>query len=532
MHAKGKIHMKLKRDKIPATVEALKVRQWLSSWDEVTFDPKVWQTRPAPHFYLFSLKASYLKALTGVYRRSTKGGRSRVKDPNVQRGYEEERSVTIRRFVEFGYPVCEMRGGRRPGIESKDLLKPGWLPTAIIVNILTEGETRNGTKIPSADLARVEERGPGATIHLPNNFSGENWSPSQVYPMEVIDGQHRLWAFEDFNPGDDFELPVVAFHGLDHSWQAYIFWSVNITPKRINRSLAFDLYPLLRQQSWLDKFAGHSIYRETRCQELVEVLWAHAKSPWYQRINMLGEKREAREYKGPTVSQAAWIRSLMASFVKQWNEGGRRMGGLFGAPAAADVALMQWNRPMQAAFLIYAGDALLRSIRSGKFEWAKSLRRGNNLGLYQEDDPAFYGEHSLITTDQGIRGFLSVVNDLCYWQATSRHLSLLDWQWEDVRSNSSRAASDATSEASVTAAIESLRRTQIAGLLDEIADKLASFDWRTSSAPGLAENEKLQKGALRGSAGYKEMRRQLLSHLASQSGTVARSAQGVLKALK
>ena len=55
---------------------------------------------------------------------------------------------------------------------------------------------------------------------------------------------------------------------------------------------------------------------------------AHPQSPWYQRINMLGEKRDTREYKGPTVSQAAWIRSLMASFVKQWEGMGTKIGGL------------------------------------------------------------------------------------------------------------------------------------------------------------------------------------------------------------
>lgn len=523
--------MSSKKAQIPTAVEALKVRQWLPTWNEVIFDSKAWQERPDPHFYLFSMKASYLKALTGVYRRSIKGGKSRIKDPNVQRGHEEERSAVIRRFVQFGYPICEMNE-KQAERESKDLRKPGWLPTAAIVNILTKGAERNGVKIPTTDLATVEEDGSKATIHLPANFSGEDWKPSQVYPMEVIDGQHRLWAFEDFDPGDDFELPVVAFLGLDRSWQAYLFWSVNITPKRINRSLAFDLYPLLRQQSWLDKFAGHSIYRETRCQELVEALWAHPESPWYQRINMLGEKREAREYKGAVVSQAAWIRSLMASFVKQWEGMGIRIGGLFGAPASAHVPLLQWNRPMQAAFLIYAGNAFLRRVKDAKYDWTKSLRKSGGLGLLPEDDPAFYGDNSLIATDQGVRGFLFVVNDLCYWQAHARHLSLTEWRWEDVMAESSDSKIDAMSEACVTAAIKSLRKTPIARFLDEIAEGLTSYDWRTSSASDLTEKERLQKAVLRGSGGYRELRQQLLFHLASQSGMVAKSAQNIRNVLR
>jgi hypothetical protein len=52
---------------------------------------------------------------------------------------------------------------------------------------------------------------------------------------------------------------LVAFHGLDLSWQAYLFWTINIKPKRINPSLAFDLYPLLRSENWLDKAEGHFV---------------------------------------------------------------------------------------------------------------------------------------------------------------------------------------------------------------------------------------------------------------------------------
>ena len=378
-------------------------------------------------------------------------------------------------------------------------------------------------------MIQIEENSGRTYLRLPNDFSGVGWEPHQVYPMEVIDGQHRLWAFEGFDPGDAFELPVVAFHGLDNGWQAYLFWSVNITPKRINRSLAFDLYPLLRQQTWLDKFAGHSIYRETRCQELVESLWAHPRSPWYQRINMLGERKESREYKGPTVSQAAWIRSLMASFVKQWEGTGTRIGGLFGAPATAHEPVLPWNRPMQAAFLIHAGVALQSSIEKTKVEWAKSLRRVKEPGLLTEDDPAFYGEYSLISTDQGIRGFLLVVNDLCYVQRTQ--LDLINWRWEDIVAGNKTGKIEATDEGCVTAAIKSLEKTTVARFIGEIADALSIYDWSSSSTPGLSEAQRLQKSALRGSGGYRELRRQLLLHLAKRGGRIGEAAQEVMGSL-
>ena len=113
--------------------------------------------------------------------------------------------------------------------------------------------------------------------------------------------------------------------------------------------MAFDLYPLLRQEEWLNKFAGHSIYRETRCQELVEGLWSHPESPWHERINMLGETSQQLGASIPMVTQAAWIRSLMASFVKGWAKDGERIGGLFGASRSSDeLALL--NRAMQLHF--------------------------------------------------------------------------------------------------------------------------------------------------------------------------------------
>ena len=496
------------------TIPALKVRQWLPLWDSVPFDVKALQAKPEKHFYLCSIKAGDLKALTGVYRRSVRQGTARARDPNVQRGHEEDRSMLIREFVQSGFPWCEMSESKRRAEGAADLRKPGWLPTAILVNILRPREIRNGVEIPESDLVRVDDNGKIATLRLPNKFAGPSWEPQKVFPLEVIDGQHRLWAFEDFDPGNDFELPVVAFHGLDRSWQAYLFWSVNITPKKINRSLAFDLYPLLRQQSWLDKFFGHPIYRETRCQELVEALWSHPDSPWYRRINMLGERREVRDYKGPAVTQAAWIRSLFASFVKQWEGAGTRVGGLFGAPPTGHGSVLPWNRAMQAAVLIFAGTALRKAIKDSHGAWAKNVREVDRAELFPGDDRAFYGEFSLLSTDQGIRGVLFTVNDLCF--VRSDRLRLAEWRWETVSPRMKAGDRVATDEEAVSAALRSFIKTNAAKFISEIAIGLASYDWRTSSTPGLTAQEQLRQSVFRGSSGYRELRKQLLAHLATK----------------
>lgn len=509
-------------------VPVIRVKQWLPEWDTIHFDQDAQQAKPIPYFFLCAIKAKDLKALTGVYRRSTKGGLARAKDPNVQRGHDEARSQIIREFVKFGYPWCEMSDARRESPAAKNLQKPGWLPTAILVNILPEAARRNGRTIDDRDRVRVEGKGDIGTLRFPDNYTdGSTWEPTSVFPLEVIDGQHRLWAFDDYDPGDDYELPVVAFFDLDRSWQAYLFWSVNITPKKINRSLAFDLYPLLRREDWLDQFAGHSIYRETRCQELVEALWSSEASPWHDRINMLGEKKADRERQVPMVTQAAWIRSLMATFVKQWDGGASKIGGLFGAGKNNDDLLLPWNRPMQAALLIYAGSALKKAIEKCSKPWAKDLREASYPRLFQEgDDLAMFGENSLLSTDQGIRGFLFVVNDLLFVSEEELHLS--EWTWESVYSKASAKRLPATEENAQAMALASFAKTDVARFIDDAVRSLADYDWRTSSTPEISEELRREKLVFRGSSGYRELRKQLLEHLSDSKGLVGKAAKKVL----
>lgn len=493
-------------------IPLLKVKQWLPSWDDVKFDKKANQAKPEPHFYMFAMKATELKALTGIYRRSTSTRTPRADDPNVQRSHDERRSDDIRDFVKFGFPWCELSESRRQSENFDNLRKPGWLPTAIVVNIIPRSDPRN---ISADDVIELEETS-SLQLLLPKSFTGKEWEYSSIAPLEVIDGQHRLWAFDEFDDDNDFELPVVAFHGLDRSWQAYLFWSINITPKRIKQSLAFDLYPLLRTQDWLDKFEGHSIYRETRSQELVESLWSHPKSPWCERINMLGE----RGNRFPMVSQAAWINSLMATLIKSWENRVGAAGGLFGTPRGSDAQVLGWNRAQQAAFLIMAGVSLRQSVKESKSVWASELRKVGGDELFaKNDDIAFYGKHTLISTDQGIRGFLTIVNDL-FW-LLDEDLGLSDWGKEKMRA--------ATDEDAVSLELKAIEKTPFIGFMKKLCTTLAEFDWRSSSAPGLSEDQRLRQAVYRGSSGYRELRIQLLRHLSKEKSQVGIAAKDVLK---
>jgi DGQHR domain-containing protein len=490
-------------------VPAIRVKQWLRGWDKIEFDANEHRRKPPPHFFLFSLPARELRSLSGIARRSSTGLTPRAADLGIQRQHEPERSEEIAKFVEYGFPWSTLSESKRNSSEFNDLRKPGWLPTAIVINILDAGDVRGAGTVAGKDLVRIEVTDDMSKIVLPYGEWTHSWRPQGVPPFEVIDGQHRLWAFD--NADADFQLPVVAFHSLDISWQAYLFWTINIKPKRINPSLAFDLYPLLRAEDWLDRAEGHAVYRETRAQELTEALWSNEESPWYDRINMLGEKSN------PWVTQSAWIKSLTATFVRPWGGGASRLGGLFGSRLREGEEVLGWSRAQQAAFLIFAWQQLRLAIKQSTEPWAHNLRL---LAIKPKepkpaDDPAFYSPYSLITTDQGVRGFLHVLNDLCFVRASK--LDLRSWQIE-------RQAGANDSDA-VTLALGSLRKHLVASFISDLTKALAGFDWRTSSTPALPEDLRREKLVFRGSSGYKEIRTQLIEALQRADGPVAETAE-------
>lgn len=495
-------------------IAALKVHQWLAGWDKIPFSKSDHRAKPQPHFLIFSMSAQELRSLSGISRRQASSVSSRAAELGIQREHDAERSEEITRFVEYGFPWSTLSEAKRKTAEFHDLRKPGWLPTAIVINILQKDDDRYGHKVAPDELITIDENDGAVSLRLPYAQWSKKWEPTEVPPLEVIDGQHRLWAFGKESNASNFEVPVVAFIGLDISWQAYLFYTINIKPKRINQSLAYDLYPLLRTEDWLDRAEGHQIYRETRSQELTEALWSYNASPWYDKINMLGERGNR------WVTQSAWIKTLMATLVRPWEGKGKKIGGLYGSRMSDNGEVLRWSRAQQAAFLIFAWQQLRVAINRVDKGWAKRAREEakNSAGLFgHNEDAAFYGQHSLLMTDQGVRGYLHVLNDLCFLAAAKQKLN--DWQL-----NKEAAASD---DKAVAEALKSLAKLGIAKYVEEIAEGLATFDWRTSAATDLSSEERKAKLVYRGSSGYKELRADLLRHLHSRSGDVGRHAKSL-----
>jgi hypothetical protein len=80
--------------------------------------------------------------------------------------------------------------------------------------------------------------------------------------------------------------------------------------------------------------------------------------------------------------------------------------------------------------------------------------------------------------------------------------------------------------------VKSLAKTKVGAFLGDIAEGLARFDWRSSAAPGLSQQEITLKQSLRGNGGYKVMRRLLLEHLSAAKGEVGSSAKSVSSLLR
>ena len=500
-------------------IPAIRVKQWLKEWDDYEFDEESRQRKPQPYFYMCSMPAPLLRRLSGVRRRQASG--PRAADLGIQRGHDQRRSSEITRFIKAGYPFARLNTSQQDRFPK--LRKPGWLPTAVVANLVGTKTAGDGMSIVPCDLITVEY-GPENTFSLvlPDGAEKPDWEPNTkgFDPIEIIDGQHRLYAFsEDQELSGDFELPVVLFEDLDISWQAYLFWSINVSPKRINPSMAFDLYPLLRTADWLDHVEGPMTYRETRAQELTEALWGHPESPWRTRIGMLGREKGK-------VTQAAFVRSLTLSFVRGWATSYRTgIGGFFGTEQSAErTDVLKWNRAQQAAYLIAIWSSLERAIATSNDEWVEFLRAATpRQDAPSDQDPAFAGRYSMLASDQGVRGFLQVCNDISF--QSRDHIPFAAWQRQ--------TSSEATDIVEVSEALGELRgNEEIARFIDVLTSDIAHFDWRSAVTPRLPTDVEVFQSRYRAGSGYRQVRLQLLRHLVHNGAEdIKHTAQTVAIAL-
>lgn len=508
-------------------LQVVRVKQWLASWDLAKWAPEDGLPRPPEEFFVGSVSIRALRELAGVSRRQVSERRAASDAAGYQRAHEVDRSNKIARYISYGYPLSTSSGLKAE--DHRDLIHPGWLPTSIIVNVMSPGEKRRrGGKTLELDkknaLSIVSDRG-GHYIEIPD---GAYSVSSSLEPLEIVDGQHRIFSVDALDDLDDeYEVPVIFFNGLTQAWQAYLFWVINVEPKKINPSLAFDLYPELRSQSWLERGEGIKIYQEHRAQEITEALWRHESSAWRDRIELFGNRIDGH------VSNAAFIRSLMATFVRRWGAD-HRIGGLFGSiDREGKERVLQWNRAQQIAFLITVWNTVAAATKNSKTKWAVQCRQSyEKLSVEQRTkinphalDAAFAGPFTLLGTDQGVRAVSYIFNALC--QISYIEIGLEEWEADSE-------AESVTSEKEISESLRSIsKQSRILSFIEALAASLVQrdFDWRTSAEPGLrreGEELSLRQASYRGSSGYKLLQENILRHLLQdKNGTVRNAAKAV-----
>lgn len=483
------------------TTKCFKINQWLTSWNDVDFNLPM-RTKPEDHFYMFKMDIRLLKRISDVHRRKTT--KSRTEDSNVQRTLKEDRTIEIKNYVNHGFPLSTLSDKDRIDSTNKVLQMPGFLPTAILVNIIGPGQKRGNSIIDSKDLIQIIDSTEGPNIVVPDDAFLQTWNP-ELKPIEVIDGQHRLWAFDETEIiNGNFEIPVIAYYDLDRAWQAYMFYVINIKPKKINTSLGYDLYPLLRTQEWLENTRdGLKVYRETRAQELVEAIWLYPESPWHRRISMLGEDSN-------NISQNAFIRALTDSFFKKTK---REPSGLFSDVVGKMNEELKWVRPQQAAFIILLWDSISKALRSealehGKLVWVDKIRKESfQLSSLEKElqlDKSFVSKNSNLSRDQGVTGISLFANDFFYTLASESDIDFNDIEWDsDIDERQ-------IENSSIDLAISKFINHPIYSYIQQFGEEITKFDWRTSAAEFDDPFQSDLHKKYRGSGGYREVWKDLL----------------------
>lgn|GEM_PF-617876 len=200
--------------------------------------------------YVFTADPNYIVKLVGIKDISKS-------DENFQRPYDEKRIEEIRQYV-LGHDKLYKKG--------KDINAKGYIPNAIVLNL-------------SKKYTILEENGE-TFIDFPEEKDLEVYDES----IEVIDGQHRLLAFNDeckkHLAGEPYEMCFVALLALTSDEKKEIFMVLNERQKTVDKNI------LLRHKKLL-----HLLLEEEETRyEVISRLNSETDSPFSGRIIMSGEK--------------------------------------------------------------------------------------------------------------------------------------------------------------------------------------------------------------------------------------------------
>ncbi|MDP3803114.1 DGQHR domain-containing protein [Brevundimonas sp.] len=209
---------------------------------------------------------------------------TRVSDFDVRRLIDDEREVET--YLGIQRPLNVKRAQE---IATYVNFVDATFPSAIILAVSDE--------YASFDAVTSE-------VELRNHKVGDDVPSKMMRDLaKVLDGQHRIEGLKGFR-GESFDVSVTIFIGADISDQAYIFATVNLEQRKVNRSLAYDLFDLAKSRS-----------PEKTCHNIAVAFDKDTKSPFYHRIKRLGTATDGRD--GETITQATFVDGLLQHISRQ-----------------------------------------------------------------------------------------------------------------------------------------------------------------------------------------------------------------------
>lgn len=179
--------------------------------------------QPLGNFYVFKISAFELLQIveSEPYYLSLEGGKFR--NEGIQRRFDEGRGREISKFLKSSESA---------------------LPNSIII----AGNTRN---LPEEEQWKI----------ISNNDENYLEIPKLQVNGTVIDGQHRLFSFKhlDVDEQKNYELLCTLYLDLPNPYQAYIFATINMNQRKVDKSLAYELYGYDLNDDEADKWSPEKL---------------------------------------------------------------------------------------------------------------------------------------------------------------------------------------------------------------------------------------------------------------------------------
>lgn len=110
------------------------------------------------------------------------------------------------------------------------------------------------------------------------------------FELTAIDGQHRLAGLfmSETKETDDLEIPIIVLFGTSLTISSKIFLDINANQKSVDKSLMYDLLPILDEDNVTERLKNKEIKSLKKCHKICVTFYKSPESPLFKQIRMLG----------------------------------------------------------------------------------------------------------------------------------------------------------------------------------------------------------------------------------------------------